>query len=52
MKNIDDAIKLLQETKDIVKSFSIECAAPGVLRGFNIEYFNIEPTGQQSLIFD
>lgn len=52
MNKIEDLIRLLSENKDIVKSFSVECSAPGVLRGFNIEYFNIESTGQQSLIFD
>lgn len=49
MKTIEDLIKLLVESKYTVKSFTFECTAPNVLRGFNIEYFepdNHKPTDQ------
>ena len=46
MKTIDDLIKLLVESKYNIKSFTFECVAPNVLRGFNIEYF--EPNDTKS----
>lgn len=44
MKTIDDLIKLLVGGKYIIKSFTFECTAPNVLRGFNIEYFDPDNT--------
>ena len=46
MKTIEDLIKLLVESKYNIKSFTFECAAPNVLRGFNVEYF--EPDNPKS----